>query len=464
MKKIISNENFYNLNVNFPLFISFILFALSTLSGIFFNYNFFLFVFLLLITIIFLFKSPKPLLYLEIILCLLGLSFGIINTSYTPKNIEYEITGIVDKEISEDYSYIKNIKILEEDEWKPFKGKIFLAARNSNLKLGENIWSAGKLYKTERFPFYSFSSSITGKVSSISNLINLGKMIKQDVIDKLNNLGIETDLLKSVIFGDKENLSQREREEISKSGIGHLFAVSGFHIGLFYLLISFFLSLFLVPYRYKISISLFLTFIYWLTTGPSISASRAFLMLLIYTFFRLIDYPQSSINVIGLSGIIFLLFSPTIIADVSFQLSFVATSALLIFAERITESKIKASVKIILIGCIPQIALLPLQISIFKSISFLTIPLTILFVPFFLYPTYIGVFLILLLSMLKLNWIASILGSFINLLAKLFYIFIQKAAGLNLVLNINENISYICALLVAFLILSSLSWHSGHKP
>ena len=187
-------------------------------------------------------------------------------------------------------------------------------------------------------------------------------------------------------------------------------------------------------------------------------------MLLIYTFFRLIDYPQSSINVIGLSGIIFLLFSPTIIADVSFQLSFVATSALLIFAERITESKIKASVKIILIGCIPQIALLPLQISIFKSISFLTIPLTILFVPFFLYPTYIGVFLILLLSMLKLNWIASILGSFINLLAKLFYIFIQKAAGLNLVLNINENISYICALLVAFLILSSLSWHSGHKP
>lgn len=464
MKKIISNENFYNLNVNFPLFISFILFALSILSGIFLNYNIFLFVFLLSIIIIFLLKSRKPLLYLEIILCVFGLVFGLINTIYMPENIKYEITGIVDKEISEDYSYIKNIRILEDNEWKNFNGKIFLAAKNSNLKLGDNIWSAGNLYKTEKYPFYSFSSSITGKVPSSNFLINLGEKIKLDIISELKDMGVETELLKSVIFGDKEDLSQAEREDISKSGIGHLFAVSGFHIGLFYVLISVFLSLFLIPYRYKISISLLLTFIYWLTTGPSISASRAFFMLLIYTFFKLIDYPQSSINVIGLSGIIFLFFSPTIIADVSFQLSFVATSALLIFAERITESKIKASVKIILIGCIPQIALLPLQITIFKSISFLTIPLTIFFVPLFLYPTYIGVFLILLLSLLKLDLITIPLGSFINILTNSFQFLIQKAAGLNLVVNIDENIAYICALLVAFLILSSLSWHSGHKP
>ncbi|MDK2952463.1 MAG: hypothetical protein PWQ77_2128, partial [Kosmotogales bacterium] len=82
----------------------------------------------------------------------------------------------------------------------------------------------------------------------------------------------------------------------------------------------------------------------------------------------------------------------------------------------------------------------------------------------FLYPIYINVMLILLFSFVKLNFISLLIGTFTNYLIRFFDFLIKKAADLNLVLNISKNLSYICALLVAFLILSSLSWHSGHKP
>lgn len=464
MKKIICNENFYNLNVKFPLFVSFIIFALSVLSGIFINYNFFVFISVLSVVILLLYKSAKPLIYFEIFLCFMGSFSGFLSTCFKPDDIRYEITGVVDKRISDDYSYIKNIRIYEGGKWEDFKGKIFLSSRNSDLDKCDRIWSVGYLKKTNRYPFYSFDSAITGKVPTNNGFINLGGMIKESILLRIGRFGVNSKYISSIIFGDKEKLTKNEKSEIFKSGIGHLFAVSGFHIGLFYFLIAVMVSLFLLPYKFKLVFSLSITFLYWLTTGPSISASRAFLMLLIYTIFKFIDYPQSSINIIGLCGIIFLILSPIIIANISFQLSFVATSALLIFSERVNESKIKRSLKVILIGCIPQLALLPLQIVTFNSVSLLSVPLTILFVPLFLYPIYINVMLMLLFSFIKLNFVSLLIGTFTNYLISFFDFLIKKAADLNLVLNISENLSYICALLVAFLILSSLSWHSGHKP
>lgn len=118
--------------------------------------------------------------------------------------------------------------------------------------------------------------------------------------------------------------------EFSKVGASHLLAISGFH---FSLLSVFLLYLFhFLPKRKIKYILLFICLtLYVFYLGNSASVIRAYIGVSIYILGILLDLRPSPLNTLSLSFILAFLFDPLSLLTASFQLSYLATLALLLF-------------------------------------------------------------------------------------------------------------------------------------
>jgi competence protein ComEC len=105
-------------------------------------------------------------------------------------------------------------------------------------------------------------------------------------------------------------------------------------------------------------------------TGPS--SFRAFLMLFLYQLFKLFDYPVSSLNVIGLSGIIILLNDPAIALNAGFQMTFGAVIGILLL-NKLLKNKNKILRKFTPLGSL--LFIIPITAFHFKRIPLLSVPI-----------------------------------------------------------------------------------------
>ena len=105
-------------------------------------------------------------------------------------------------------------------------------------------------------------------------------------------------------------------------GTSHLLAVSGFHVGLVLLLISFFLD------RRHVLLLSALLWGYILLTGAAPSALRAGLMVQAALLGQLLGRPSSSVNSVCLAAVLLLLHSPFLFWDIGWRLSVLAALTL----------------------------------------------------------------------------------------------------------------------------------------
>ncbi|RKZ22052.1 hypothetical protein DRQ16_02825 [bacterium] len=118
-----------------------------------------------------------------------------------------------------------------------------------------------------------------------------------------------------------------------ETGLAHLLAVSGLHIGIaFYML---YLFLFFVPFKKRIILCLLFTAVYVVLSGGRIPVLRAFFLSLLFSLSFLIERPSSMLNLLGISGVFLLLISPLSLYTPSFQLTFAATTSILLFSDPI---------------------------------------------------------------------------------------------------------------------------------
>ena len=149
---------------------------------------------------------------------------------------------------------------------------------------------------------------------------------------------------RGIALADRSSLSKDFRNKISTLGIFHLFAISGLHIGMIYLWIHFLLSkffhlVFFIFFKTKKTFSLFLidfcsvvvVFCYLYFIVFPITAVRAWIMLFIWILIRHFFSWLPSIYVLFLTALIMILGQPSIIFSVSFQFSFLAVFAILVF-------------------------------------------------------------------------------------------------------------------------------------
>jgi competence protein ComEC len=146
------------------------------------------------------------------------------------------------------------------------------------------------------------------------------------------------------LTGNKQMLDQNLLEDVRASGLAHLLAISGLHIGLvtslFFISIRTLLSF--IPFialRYPIKkwaaiFAMFGGLFFTLLTDASVPTIRAYIMCLVVLIGILFDRKAISLRTVAWAAIFILLFFPESLLSASFQLSFAAVTALVMIYEK----------------------------------------------------------------------------------------------------------------------------------
>ncbi len=143
-------------------------------------------------------------------------------------------------------------------------------------------------------------------------------------------------LMAALLIGDKSKLTLETKTNYSLAGASHVLAVSGLHIGIIAMMILIPLS-FISNKKIKLIMFVVLVIIFTLVTGVQPSAIRASLMsILIMTAYTFQRKPQL-LNIVCITAVIIVLFDPSFIFSVGFQLSFFAVLGIAIFYQPIVK-------------------------------------------------------------------------------------------------------------------------------
>ncbi len=137
----------------------------------------------------------------------------------------------------------------------------------------------------------------------------------------------------AMFLGEKSQLSQGLKMRFSIAGASHILAISGMHIGIIYLILNLLFSwlhLFLYGKKLKYTVILILLLVYMGITGATPAVVRATLMFGMLLVMKLLKFRHYILNVVALASLIQMLIDPSIVYTVSFQLSYLAVSGIIV--------------------------------------------------------------------------------------------------------------------------------------
>ncbi len=449
----------------------------------------------------------------EIILFGIFLLLGMVLTSYnlnnsilaknTDKNLIFN--GIVDKvlwqEKNEGKYIIKVNSITGKESHTKVKEKMVLKIiGDKKAELGNQIIFAGKLKKplenTNPMLFNYRLSLLSNKIHttmtikdySIIEIKDVDKSFKHRMrtsfrnnIESLfdSNLNEEnSSLMKSIILGEYSYLEEENIEKYSNLGLAHILAVSGLHIGIIAGFLIYTLSHLGVRRKLNIAVTLGVIWFYGYLIGFPPSLLRANIMLSILFYGETLRELYNSINALFFAMFILLIINPMWIFNLGFQLSFMATFAIIYFTPKIQEVFYPYNNKITygLSGILGvQVGLLPIQAYYFNQISILSIFSNLIIAPILSLALIIGAVMIVLFYSIPmlipfigyiLDFILSIEFYLVNILYKLpfgiirfhspeiseiiiYYIFILIVFG---VIEVSKLSSYIKKAIIYYLV------------
>ena len=165
--------------------------------------------------------------------------------------------------------------------------------------------------------------------------------LRQMVLTKLQAATIDEDsrgVILALTLGDRSQLSSHLWQLFQQTGVLHLMAISGLHVGLLvmfaYGVITFLLwpfpNLFLYWPRQKIAlwVSLWVAWLYGAIAGFGVSTIRACVMLTLYALAKSMSRSISWLSVLLWSSCLILLVDPLQSVSISFWLSFIAVACI----------------------------------------------------------------------------------------------------------------------------------------
>ncbi len=146
------------------------------------------------------------------------------------------------------------------------------------------------------------------------------------------------DIAVALITGDRSGLSEDSLRAMRDSGLAHLLAISGLHLGLVAMTVFFVVRFLLtlvepVALRYPVkkivaAAALIGSFFYLLISGASVPTQRAFIMTGFVLVAVLMDRQAISMRLVALAAIIVVAMHPEATVGAGFQMSFAAVVAL----------------------------------------------------------------------------------------------------------------------------------------
>jgi competence protein ComEC len=143
----------------------------------------------------------------------------------------------------------------------------------------------------------------------------------------------------ALVLGIKDDVDAETKQTYSSTGTSHIMAVSGLQVGLLFLALTWVLKRFFswVPgFRiWSALLGLGVIWSYAFLTGLSASVLRAAVMFTFLIIGRAWDRQSSIFNTLGVAAFFLLVWNPFLVADVGFQLSFLAVLSIVYVQPRI---------------------------------------------------------------------------------------------------------------------------------
>lgn len=326
-------------------------------------------------------------------------------------NKQYVLLAKVDSEIAETKNTFKSIITVEA----VFNDSIFVRHKEkilvyfpkdsaiSLLKYGTRIFLRATLQEPRKpshpyafdyraylkrmgINYTSFVSPDHIKIlehSDRNNIKTLALATKQKILHTLKNQ-LEDSLVYGVasalILGHRDALDADVREKFANAGAIHIMCVSGLHVGILYVFISWLMKLLPLNKRskaFRILDTLFSLSLIWffaLITGLSPSVTRASMMFSFVAIGKLVENRIPVMNSLAASAFILLAINPDNLFLPGFQLSYLAVIGIvniypILKKWFITKRKIfKYLIDIVLVSIAAQVATTPISLFYFHQI------------------------------------------------------------------------------------------------
>lgn len=142
----------------------------------------------------------------------------------------------------------------------------------------------------------------------------------------------EAGLMAGLLLGSRRDLPDEIKDAFKASGVFHLLAVSGAHLAMIILPILGLLRYLGLSRRAASGALIPLVLFFMLLTGGSPSVLRAGLMAMLVLLGEVLNRERDAVNTLGAACLLLLLWQPTLLFEVGFQLSVSATLGILLFA------------------------------------------------------------------------------------------------------------------------------------
>jgi len=195
-------------------------------------------------------------------------------------------------------------------------------------------------------------------------------------------------LLRGLLLADRSEIDYETKNAFINSGVIHILAVSGLHVGYVLVIFIFLFGRFGIYTRSILTIIGLLMFMF--ITGVPPSVFRATLMAVILIIAFLFNRSTNLINSIALAAVIILLFNPAEVFNPGYQLSFAAVLSIGIIYPYIDTSISKLKLKNRLIEYIllflgvsisAQIGTLPFTLAYFSKLSVIALITNLFVIP-----------------------------------------------------------------------------------
>jgi len=146
--------------------------------------------------------------------------------------------------------------------------------------------------------------------------------------------GEEFEVAAAILLGYEQLLQPYVRQHYVAAGVIHVLCVSGMHVGIIYLVLSFllgFLNHFTYGKKIKHLLILILLWCYALLTGLSPPVLRATVMISFFIIAAMLGREYDNYNLLAASAFFMLVFNPLFIFNTGFQLSYAAVLGILTF-------------------------------------------------------------------------------------------------------------------------------------
>lgn len=325
------------------------------------------------------------------------------------------------REIDRDILWMKVESVSAGNEKKPVRGHLRLTVPVSRefpgrLKLNsqDRLKVSARLYGRSEFrnfqpPFYDRylkSRGIHNRAFVKSPLLvektaggpalspwRLLSILRRKLQDKIEfhfpaaapaSISPEGAVLEALLLGEDGRMDEATVLSLQKTGLYHLFAISGAHIAIVSFLLFSLFKVFRISRRasYWLLIGMLVFYSFLVEGSPSVF--RATIMTLAFVLGKLFWKDAHLLNTIALSAIVLLLINPMSVSDVGFQLTFAATLSIIVFFPKILALLPKLPLglsELTAMSAAAQIAVLPFIALYFNRVTFSSLILNYAAIP-----------------------------------------------------------------------------------